>query len=242
MKLHLRDDMDISKYRLNKFVDKLVDKAIDKINNSLNCKDLDVVTYRKPVDSTKVCIEAPVNYSERTEAAQYITNTVDRDDRGFYIWVKQNKHDKQTYIHSDMGYGNHYARYFDDLDELTSYVMDELVPKVVNNVNKAYADYVNKYDDMTESLDESSMASSLNEWDIETIASMIEDWLYDRNFIVDRRKIWGNTIDFTVSYKYDDSHDTVTVYAKDFENLPEDEWFNLARTKAEEIAEIVLDN
>lgn len=98
-----------------------------------------------------------------------------------------------------------------------------------------------KDSDMTESLNESSTASSLDEWDIETIASMIEDWLYDRNFIVNRRKIWGNTIDFTVSYKYDDSHDTVTVYAKDFENLPEDEWFNMARTKAEDIAEIVLD-
>lgn len=83
---------------------------------------------------------------------------------------------------------------------------------------------------------------SLDEWDIEKIASMIEDCLYDRNFIINRRKIWGSSIDFNVSYKYDNSHDNITVYTKDFENIPEDEWFDLARTKAEEIAEMVLDN
>lgn len=146
MKLHLRDDMDISKYRLNKFVDKLAAKAVDKINSSLDSNEFAAHTYRKPADNTIVFIDgAGQDISDDTDAVTYVRNKLDLDATHFYIWVKQNKFDKQTYIHSSMGYGDHYARYFDDLDELTSYIMDELVPKVVDNVNKAYRDYVAKY-------------------------------------------------------------------------------------------------
>ena len=332
------EDMDISKYRLNKFVDKLVAEAIDKINNGLNCDELVAKTYRKPADNAIVFIssvyDVPGWDNNYPKALRYIDDHLTSDDRKFYIWVKQNKYDNQTYIHSSVGYGNHYAKYFDDLDELTSYVLDELVPRIVDNVNKAYEEYLNKYGNVSESITESTkytvdnlkklvrdmimdrgfntgmirwdkskntlaislaeenedayqwevitvptgklidyddidsiskyaeaivdtvigkyydlvecvdktITESLNEWDVEKIASMIEDCLYDRNFMVDRRKIWGKDIDFTVSYKYDDSHDSFTVRGNDFENVPEDEWFDLARAKAEEIAEAVLDS
>lgn len=119
---------------------------------------------------------------------------------------------------------------FDDIDSIAKYA-EAIVDTVIG-----------KYYDLVECVNSKSIKESLDNWDIEKIASMIEDCLYDRNFIINRRKIWGSSIDFNVSYKYDNSHDNITVYTKDFENLPEDDWFDLARTKAEEIAEMVLDN
>lgn len=119
---------------------------------------------------------------------------------------------------------------YDDIDSISKYA-EAIVDTVIG-----------KYYDLVECVNSKSIKESLDNWDIEKIASMIEDCLYDRNFIVNRRKIFGSSIDFNVSYKYDNSHDNATVYTKDFENLPEDEWFDLARRKAEEIAEMVLDN
>lgn len=130
-------------------------------------------------------------------------------------------------------YKKNVTTFIDNIDHVTWYEIPFVFPrgKRRKHIEEESKQYSKKKLMITESLDE---------WDVKKIASMIEDCLYDRNFIVDRRKIWGKDIDFTVSYKYDDSHDSFTVRTKDFENLPEDEWFDLARAKTEEIAEAVL--
>ena len=157
MTLHIKEDMEISKYRLNKFVDKLVANAIDKINSSLVSDEFAAHTYRKPADNAIVFISGAGQYaSDDTDTVRYVLDSLkdDLEFTEFYIWAKQNKWDKLTYIHSSFGYGNHYSKYFDDLDELTAYVMDELVPRVVDTVNKAYEDYVKEQSNVTESLTE----------------------------------------------------------------------------------------
>lgn len=231
MKLHIREDMDISKYKLRKFVDALVKDAMDKISKDLNYKEFAPHSYKNTLDKTVVLIGgAVIDVSKQPEDVRYVLSNLDFDDIEFYIAIKQNKWDKQTYIHASRGYGNHYAKYFDDLDKLTSYVLNELVPLIVNNVNNAYRDYITKNNN---SIKESYTP---DEWDIERVAELVKFYLYDRGF-ESSYKIYRKDFTIRMWYKYENESYDRTVYLDDINwDWSEEEFEYCAKNKAEELA------
>lgn len=153
MKLHMNESVDMTRKEAKAYATDLITEAVDTINSQLDCDGKMVAKLSKD-GPMRILVNIRTASGEVTPLSDYMLKLglSKKILRNFYVSVRESY--GTVYFEAGYGTGSHtygggfngtYSEY-KDVESLSNFIMNEVVPKLVLDTNKAYKSYKAKYE------------------------------------------------------------------------------------------------